>query len=333
MSATIGIFTSKMAEAGCRSLFHPPTSTRQSTPTAPPIHPCRHGPIRWRQLQRGRQTTDVVPCARNGDAVHSRALSRTLTLSRSGGTKTTWDVDLLLPVPEDELWGGPGDEDEGTDLSGDDDAEEHAQDLCVLGHAQEEYAEEEHAREGRAEEAEDQEWSVLGAGGAGSEWDMCSETSSLAPSWALLGEDACSEASSLAPSWALLGEAEAGEQPDVSAGGCRVLAPWAAPPGRGGSFAEVLLRQGGAGDGTPSADPRPSGGATRLLLRRARAQPAAPASGEEGAEDGLCPGGKDARGGRWTRQQRGTRSVKQLQRVEMAVSRRAEQRARCRGKL
>jgi len=240
-------------------------------------------------------------------------LKRTLSFSRRGGARTTWDTDLLLPVPEEcaahESW-CRCDFDDDT-IVGDDDAEEQAaleeeldkelqcqllaswaatlpEEGCVIVSP---------TSGGPSDNAPSTdnlvEWPALGKNSIGSDWDLCSEASSLASSWALLDE------------FELVG------------GDAQM--PVGAPLSRG-SFAEALQR-GAAKRGETSRASPPSVGPAWPTSPQVRPQ----AASEEDKEDCQVFDEKDGRGGRWMRTQKGTRSIKQRKRVESAICRRLSQ--------
>merc|ERR1712187_29207 len=137
------------------------------------------------------------------------------------------------------------------------------------------------------------EWPALGSNSLGSEWELCSEASSLASSWALLDE--------------------------VDNVGDAEVAALALPERF--SFADVLQR-GMARAGVQSSAVAP----TRPTSAQVRVRAVPKEDDEVDAAHMEYPCEKDGRGGRWMRMQKGTHSVKQRKRVDSAICRRNNQR-------
>lgn len=208
------------------------------------------------------------------------ALTGTISLSRCRGDSTTWDLSLLLPVPEEclghESWCLA---DEDSDLGHDETGEQEKE----LAEAMQPHRAEEHTVASPifiapSDDSLSTAWPALRPNGIGAEWELCSEASKTVSSWTFLEE-----------------EAE------------RI------------SFAEAVRQ--GAGMPPPKVAPiRPS-----TLRMHAKATP----EEEKENDEAICedaPFEKDGRGGRWTRLQKGTRSTKQLSRVESKICKRMDQR-------
>merc|ERR1719401_2011322 len=158
---------------------------------------------------------------------------------------------------------------------------------------------------------------VLGSDTASESWEICSQASSLASSWAPLDlpETVLASAASMTPE----------EEAETAAALHGEMTLAASAP----TFAQVLLRQKlqhSAGVARPAAQ-----AARRSSLPLLTGAAAALAKEDDDAndEDGPCSmWEKDGRGGQWTRAQCGPRSTKQRSHVEQAIKRRAMQRQR-----